>query len=235
MIGENALISNNVFRNILNKAIAIGDAVDIESIIINDNVFDNDITSIGSFVSYRGSSASKITVKRLIIEGNSFKTSASLGNASHFALPKTESLLITNNEIYTQSNANEVIIRTWGDVLKGLISNNIIIALSIDALFFRDSANSNITLKGNKTNAKALANTANILVQDVRFDISPSNVYARESTTRWGFGSGPPVSGTWNRGDIIFNIVPNAGGNAAWICTVAGTPGTWKTFGNIST
>jgi hypothetical protein len=30
------------------------------------------------------------------------------------------------------------------------------------------------------------------------------------------------------------NSAPTAGGNIGWVCTTAGTPGTWKTFGAIA-
>lgn len=43
-----------------------------------------------------------------------------------------------------------------------------------------------------------------------------------------------PSSGTWQRGDIVFNSQPSAGGFIGWACTSSGTPGTWKTFGSIT-
>jgi hypothetical protein len=43
-----------------------------------------------------------------------------------------------------------------------------------------------------------------------------------------------PTTGTWQQGDIVWNASATAGGFAGWICTTAGTPGTWKTFGVIS-
>jgi hypothetical protein len=42
-----------------------------------------------------------------------------------------------------------------------------------------------------------------------------------------------PTTGTWARGDIRFNSSPSAGGKVGWVCTTAGTPGTWKAFGVI--
>jgi hypothetical protein len=42
------------------------------------------------------------------------------------------------------------------------------------------------------------------------------------------WGTAAPVAGTWARGDRVRNSAPAAGGIAAWICTTAGTPGTWK-------
>ena len=50
---------------------------------------------------------------------------------------------------------------------------------------------------------------------------------------RYNF-SDPPASGAWNVGDIVYNNAPTAGGYIGWVCVTAGTPGTWKTFGAIS-
>jgi len=47
-------------------------------------------------------------------------------------------------------------------------------------------------------------------------------------------GTAAPASGTYQRGSIVWHHQPASGGNAGWICTAAGTPGTWKTFGTIS-
>ena len=48
------------------------------------------------------------------------------------------------------------------------------------------------------------------------------------------YGSATPVSGTYARGDKMYYFSPAAGGFIGEVCTVAGTPGTWKTFGVIS-
>jgi hypothetical protein len=47
-------------------------------------------------------------------------------------------------------------------------------------------------------------------------------------------GTAAPVSGTYLQGDIVYNSAPTAGGTIGWVCTTAGTPGTWKTFGAIA-
>lgn len=49
-----------------------------------------------------------------------------------------------------------------------------------------------------------------------------------------GIGSAAPTTGAWLQGDVIENSAPAAGGNAGWICTAAGSPGTWKSFGAIA-
>ena len=47
-------------------------------------------------------------------------------------------------------------------------------------------------------------------------------------------GTAAPVAGTWVQGDIVYNKLPTSGGYIGWVCTVGGTPGTWKTYGLIS-
>jgi Pectate lyase superfamily protein len=42
-----------------------------------------------------------------------------------------------------------------------------------------------------------------------------------------------PTSGTYAKGDRIWNTNPVAGGSEGWVCITAGSPGVWKTFGSI--
>lgn len=42
-----------------------------------------------------------------------------------------------------------------------------------------------------------------------------------------------PTVGTWAQGDQIWRTSPVAGGSPGWICTTAGTPGTWKAMANL--
>lgn len=43
-----------------------------------------------------------------------------------------------------------------------------------------------------------------------------------------------PTFGTWQVGDVVEHLTPAASGNIGWVCTTAGSPGTWKTYGAIS-
>lgn len=47
-------------------------------------------------------------------------------------------------------------------------------------------------------------------------------------------GTGAPTTGTWAVGDTVYHSAPTAGGFIGWVCVTAGTPGTWKTFGAVS-
>jgi hypothetical protein len=44
---------------------------------------------------------------------------------------------------------------------------------------------------------------------------------------------GIPDSGTYGRGDIVWNASPEVGRCVGWVCTRAGSPGSWLPFGEI--
>jgi len=89
---------------------------------------------------------------------------------------------------------------------------------------FGSGASSNIialnNLKSNTlgaTNATAAIRAANTLLRN-KADGEPEQT----------FGTAAPASGTWARGSICWNTTPSASGTPGWVCTSAGTPGTWK-------
>lgn len=47
-------------------------------------------------------------------------------------------------------------------------------------------------------------------------------------------GSAAPVARYWFVGNVMHNTAPAPSGAMGWVCTVAGTPGTWKAFGTIA-
>lgn len=47
------------------------------------------------------------------------------------------------------------------------------------------------------------------------------------------FNAAPTVVGTHKVGDRVWNTEPAAGEFIGWVCVTAGTPGTWKGFGEI--
>jgi hypothetical protein len=48
-------------------------------------------------------------------------------------------------------------------------------------------------------------------------------------------GTAAPSTESCNFGDKVINKAPVASGTLSWVCTMAGAPGTWKTFGAIVT
>jgi hypothetical protein len=62
-----------------------------------------------------------------------------------------------------------------------------------------------------------------------------AQILALDPTVAIPVMSAPPTTNTWKLGQIVWNSSPVKGGNVGWVCTVAGTPGTWTPFGLIST
>jgi len=51
---------------------------------------------------------------------------------------------------------------------------------------------------------------------------------------RFEVGDTIPTSGVYKKGDILWNTDPKPTGHVGWICIREGSPGTWKSFGQIS-
>lgn len=46
-------------------------------------------------------------------------------------------------------------------------------------------------------------------------------------------GNSAPTSGSFQTGDIVWNLSPRPGSYVGWICTQGGSPGVWNPFGKI--
>lgn len=75
------------------------------------------------------------------------------------------------------------------------------------------------------TNGTAAAESSAFILQ--------SRMAGALGTIGLAFGSAAPVAGTWDRGDWVINTLPAVGSPKGWRCTVAGTPGTWVSEGNL--
>lgn len=56
----------------------------------------------------------------------------------------------------------------------------------------------------------------------------------KQNNKTFATGSSIPNSGFWRKGDIVWNDDAKPTGHVGWICIREGTPGEWRTFGNIS-
>lgn len=61
-----------------------------------------------------------------------------------------------------------------------------------------------------------------------------TNIVNNSYSRMVGYNGAAPVGGTYQRGEYVLNSAPSSGSYIGWICTVAGTPGTWKGFGAIA-
>ena len=71
----------------------------------------------------------------------------------------------------------------------------------------------------------------NTLADDVSLDVAGA---VRVQGKKFDTGSEQPSQGTHSKGDIVWNDNPQPGGIIGWVCTNTGTPGEWRSFGNIS-
>lgn len=66
------------------------------------------------------------------------------------------------------------------------------------------------------------------------YAVMPTNATSVTSAKVRLLDTAAPTTGTYDVGDIVYNSAPAAGGTIGFVCTTAGTPGTWKTFGAIA-
>lgn len=104
--------------------------------------------------------------------------------------------------------------------------------------------------KATTTGTTACYNEASDLItmNNVRFIGGSFLGYASPAAVFNGFGVGvqkidvigisyatvSPVNSAWDVGNIVKNSAPTAGGTPGWVCTTAGTPGTWKAMANLA-
>ena len=69
-------------------------------------------------------------------------------------------------------------------------------------------------------------------LQDM-MNYTESGIFSTKQNIRNSASDISPTTGSWLKGDLIYNTNPTPGGYVGWICTASGTPGTWKGFGLI--
>jgi hypothetical protein len=120
--------------------------------------------------------------------------------------------------------------------------------IKVDNCRIQDEAVSLVAIDGLEyTNNRHFFNTTATSVAISALAGSPmriaGNTYGASVTKSYTAGAGErveqydtafPATGTWRVGDIVWHSTPISGGNIGWVCTVAGTSGTWKAFGTIA-
>jgi hypothetical protein len=122
-------------------------------------------------------------------------------------------------------------------------TGNTISVYTTDAQSIRMSNLNNVAMSGNQFYGPYFFNTLNntCVIEGNRFS-STGTVEGRTVVGSWDLDLGKatvsssavPSTGTWKVGDIVYAPTPASAGYIGSVCTVAGTPGTWNTFGLIS-
>ena len=59
-------------------------------------------------------------------------------------------------------------------------------------------------------------------------------IYGLKDTRKIYQAAAAPTAGTWAVGDICWDTNPAANATPGWVCTTAGTPGTWKAMASLA-
>ncbi len=100
-----------------------------------------------------------------------------------------------------------------------------------DTIFwYGRTAGNDIVLDGADSTVQLRASSTGIVVETLGGRSRPLGFSTPASVL---FAGAAPVAGTWARGDIVWNITAASGAPPFWMCTVAGTPGTWVAAANL--
>lgn len=99
------------------------------------------------------------------------------------------------------------------------------------ARFYHDgvtSTNPGVYITGPNSGNRLVVGLFAIHEGTVAYRWQSPNSSAVPMLSRHFYATAAPTTGVWRRGDIVWNTTPSAAGIPGWICTTAGTPGTWK-------
>jgi parallel beta-helix repeat protein len=163
-----------------------------------------------------------LSTKDCLIQNNVITSVTGAGiqfNAGNF--------VVSGNTLIGCSNAADYYIKaiTGGasQSLNGYIGENTLVSASGSIIAF-------INIEGD------LMNNVQIGTNSFVGPVSPTgktNTFGISGRNPGIFMDTLPLAGTWQVGDIIWKATPAAAGFIGWVCTTAGTPGTFKTFGTI--
>ena len=166
-----------------------------------------------------------LTTNGCLISNNTIR--APYGNAICFYTSSTNFVVSGNTisevAVAPATNAAGIFLYTGGATLSGLITGNYINAADTYPIY----------VDGTATGVIVGANTL------ITSGGAPASGTQISGAGYLGYGlvlsgTAAPASGNWALGTIVYNTAPTAGGTIGFVCTTAGSPGTWKTFGAIS-
>ena len=167
------------------------------------------------------------SASNLSVQNCSFEKGNQLNNASGndlSILSTTQNLVISGNSFNQNADSLSKYCVNIGNSVDGIvISNNEFYDAVDGAIFMSDFGGSfdNVV-------------SANYFASGITTRVSSAHSSTTIAGNTVGYSSAAPTTGTFRQGDIFFNTGAASAGYAGWICTVAGTPGTWNTFGVIS-
>ena len=180
-------------------------------------------------------------INRLTISNNNIEIAAGNDTSGIYA-DYVDHLVVTGNNVnHLDTDATAPFY--FDNISWGTISGNNLASQNTDTSNVVSFTNlSNVAVVGNNICGEYIFTTANNYneVSANVFD-SVGTVDGRTMVVGWGLSSdllrtwaaAAPTTGMWKVGDRVYNSVPSVGQPKSWVCTVAGTPGTWTSEGNL--
>ena len=223
-------ISNCIIKNSSDIGIFIQGLTDnpISSITITNSNIDTTLTSDG--ISLR--STNNITISNNVIKNC---------NRIGIEVINSDSSIINNNLLMNNVAQLWVGTRSSTHADNNVVSNNTI--YTTDDFNTNNPTNSGIYVTNIATKTLVSNNNAYNHMQYNYLILGETNKSVLQSMNNRDinykrnimFNNAIPSSNIDSQvGDICLNINPTAGGTIGWVCVTAGSPGTWKSFGNIS-
>lgn len=158
-----------------------------------------------------------IAAPNCIVTGNDIETTVGhginvSGSAATIASNRVEGVPTAKSGIFVSGT---------GEIIR---DNGISDALAATSYGIRIYTGGSASLEGNVVTAGV---SAKYYIQGTVLPFERGGDYGES------YGTAAPVSGTWRKGDRVINTSVAAAGYIGWVCTVAGTPGTWKGYGLI--
>lgn len=119
----------------------------------------------------------------------------------------------------------------------GTWTSNDLELVTDDTTRIKITAQGHITLgqKGNTDTKVSVFGRLGVGVNNVSTDVGLEvSSPIRFQNKKFEVSDSYPLSGSYNLGDIVWNSNPQPSTFVGWVCVKEGTPGQWKTFGNIS-
>ena len=242
----NIIIENNIFDNIRDGAIQVGnqnEKGDMENVYVKNNSFINwktvpairvgsdaqaadifnaynIIVSENTFVSDSTFSAVIVNMGLgVIIKGNNFKYNNPSSRIDAVNLTPTianalDNVLIQKNTFQVASGTNKSQFRAV--TFSGLASTGTVNVTASDNEF--------IGLYSD-TKKEYFDYFSGVAITNPNLNYLPSRTLSKKTTA--------PTTGYHDIGEISYSSNPSSTRNVGWVCTVAGNPGTWVSFGTF--
>ena len=220
---------NNVTRRTGLQAAEFGNGIyvlNVSNIVISgNNIIDPHVNTTGTAISHAGIACSADTTLSIVninVSGNTVENSGNHG----IRLINVNGGSITGN-----------VIDTWtenGIHITGATNTEGCTSVSVTGNSWINTNSTEAFVHGLSTGGVSSDCYAEVFAAPIR--ASNEEPFVRNYGTGCRVvsnGTALPNGGTWGKGDSVINTSPSDGSQLKWVCTVAGTAGTWDVAGQV--